>query len=346
MEIEAQPFPFWQLVRTFIKGKKLQIIKIKSNNEVWLQEEGRQRAVYRLVEEDASIPLIQKDIKETKKKLEILRQDLGLKSVVCHTIYVTSQANTVKIEGEKLLKEPDSPTKVKPFFMDKENYSAASVTLRKHLKLKTSPTCFSQPTIKEEQVHQQAVMNEWSRQKKLEERRDIIFSFGNPYLTTIIISFLTVVFLTMELSGSSTEARTLIAFGAKDNALIMGGEWWRLLTSMFLHIGIIHLVLNGVALFFLGGIVERVFGSARFLVIFLFSGLIGSLASFIFTADLAAGASGAIFGCFGAILYLLFVDREMFLYCFGYRFLALLGVNVAIGFSLPFIDMGAILEDW
>nr|MDF9458630.1 rhomboid family intramembrane serine protease [Bacillus pumilus] len=86
----------------------------------------------------------------------------------------------------------------------------------------------------------------------------------------------------LELSGGSTNTATLTAFGAKNNGLILDGEWWRLITPMFLHIGLTHLLFNTFALWSVGAAVERIYGSWRFLLIYFISGIFGSIASFVF----------------------------------------------------------------
>jgi rhomboid protease GluP len=84
------------------------------------------------------------------------------------------------------------------------------------------------------------------------------------------------------------------------------GEWWRLFTAMFLHFGLIHLAFNMWVLWSLGQLTERLFGSAYFLVLYLFSGLCGSLGSLYWHPDVnSAGASGAIFGVMGGLFALM-----------------------------------------
>jgi membrane associated rhomboid family serine protease len=96
----------------------------------------------------------------------------------------------------------------------------------------------------------------------------------------------------------------LYDFGAKANAAIAAGEYWRLLTAAFLHGGWLHLLVNSYSLYVLGSLTEPVLGGARFLATYLVSALTGSLASYAFNPALGVGASGAIFGLLGAALYL------------------------------------------
>jgi rhomboid protease GluP len=118
----------------------------------------------------------------------------------------------------------------------------------------------------------------------------------------------------------------------------MDGEWWRFITPVFLHIGFMHLAMNTLALYFLGMEVERIFGNLRFLVIYLFAGVTGFIASFIFSANLSAGASGAIFGCFGALLYFGVIHPKLFFRTMGLNLIVVLGINLMIGFSASGID--------
>jgi len=95
----------------------------------------------------------------------------------------------------------------------------------------------------------------------------------------------------------------MMRFGANAGPLTVTGEWWRLVTSTFLHFGLVHLLVNMWALWVMGRVTERLFGSGYFLLLYLFSGLCGSLASTLWrTGVTSAGASGAIFGVIGALI--------------------------------------------
>jgi rhomboid protease GluP len=145
-------------------------------------------------------------------------------------------------------------------------------------------------------------------------------------------------FLILELFGGSSNSETLIRFGAKFNPLIYEGEWWRFFTPIILHIGFLHLLMNSFALYYIGPAVERAYGSFRFLFIYLIAGLSGSITSFAFSPFLSAGASGAIFGCFGALLYIGVHNRKVFFRTMGSNLLIIIGINLAIGFVIPNID--------
>jgi len=95
----------------------------------------------------------------------------------------------------------------------------------------------------------------------------------------------------------------LIQWGTNFGPLTLQGEWWRLFTSMFLHFGLIHLLLNMWALLSLGRLTERLYGSVHFALLYVFAGLFGSIASLLWRSGVnSAGASGAIFGVIGGLL--------------------------------------------
>jgi rhomboid protease GluP len=131
----------------------------------------------------------------------------------------------------------------------------------------------------------------------------------------------------------------LLRLGAKVNALIGLGEFWRLLTAMFLHADLMHLIFNMMALYILGRDIERFFGKSKFLAIYFVSGLIGSAASFAFVDSVSVGASGAIFGLMGANLYLYKLNPLVYKRIYGSDLLILIGVNLVLGFIRPNIDM-------
>jgi rhomboid protease GluP len=125
----------------------------------------------------------------------------------------------------------------------------------------------------------------------------------------VITAINVAVWLAMEFSGGSENARTLIAFGAKVNPLVAAGEYWRLLTAVFVHIGPMHLIFNSVALLSFGRLAEIIYGHWRFLAIYLVSGIAGATFSYLLTRGISAGASGAIFGIAGALAVFFLVNR-------------------------------------
>lgn len=123
-----------------------------------------------------------------------------------------------------------------------------------------------------------------------------------PFVTIALFLLCGAVFALAESSGSTRQISTLIEFGAVSRQLVWRGEWWRLFTSMFLHIGFIHLAVNLYFGWSWAVPMERLLGHARFLLVYLLSGVAGSAASVLGHDVVSAGASGALFGLMGATL--------------------------------------------
>ena len=133
------------------------------------------------------------------------------------------------------------------------------------------------------------------------------------YITHLLIALNVGVFLVMAVLGVSVtggHAEEYLRFGANFAPLTTGGEWWRLVTCLFIHAGILHLVFNMWALWDGGRLIERLFGNGGFLALYLFAGVCGSCASMLWNQHvISAGASGAVFGVFGALLAYMTVER-------------------------------------
>jgi membrane associated rhomboid family serine protease len=180
-------------------------------------------------------------------------------------------------------------------------------------------------------------------------------------VTRVLIGINVAVYIAELLQGSGVSADrggiyqegALIASGVKfagalypppgvpvPSELLVGvahGDWWRLLTSAFLHGGPIHLILNMVALYWFGSLLEQRIGSGRFLLLYIVSGLAGSAGALIAAPTTpTVGASGAIFGILGAGLVL----EQQRDYVFGGSALGLIVINLILSFAIPGISIG------
>ncbi|MHA8111033.1 rhomboid family intramembrane serine protease [Lactobacillaceae bacterium Melli_B4] len=125
---------------------------------------------------------------------------------------------------------------------------------------------------------------------------------SRPFVTYTLLAIMIIVFAIMTVDGGTNNAINLVRFGAKYNPLIQDGQIWRLVTPLFIHLSMTHILFNGIAVYYMGTQLEALFGHTRFLLIFFISGIVGNLASFAFNDDISAGASTAIFGLFGAFM--------------------------------------------
>jgi membrane associated rhomboid family serine protease len=205
------------------------------------------------------------------------------------------------------------------------------------------------------------LMVEAERQHAEQRFIDAFFSRATP-VTYALLGFNLGVYVVMTLVAggnfaahfiSGVDPETLIAFGAKTNELLtQRGEWFRFVTPIFIHGGLLHIVFNSYALYMVGPQVERLYGSARYALIYLLAGIGGVIGSYLGGVWLgrdptipSVGASGAIFGLFGVLAVFGYKYRHelppAFRRSFGAGVLPVIAVNLLIGFSVPVIDNAA-----
>ncbi len=174
------------------------------------------------------------------------------------------------------------------------------------------------------------------------KKSEKIFKNNTPVITYALIALNILVFLAMYVLGEgSLHIQTLVDFGASYPPFIRNGEYYRLITSGFLHIGFMHLLFNNYALYIIGPQVENFFGRIKFLTIYFGSIFIASLMSMLFFEGVSAGASGAIFGLLGAILYFGYHYRVYLGNALRSQIIPLIILNLLIGFSIESINDAA-----
>jgi rhomboid protease GluP len=165
-----------------------------------------------------------------------------------------------------------------------------------------------------------------------------------PPMTLTLIGVLVAIFAAETWIEALGSAEDLILIGALSRDAVMQGEWWRLVTAVFLHGGLEHLLGNMIALFVLGMVCEHAFGRAQFLALFVLSGIAGSLLSMLTSAGPSVGASGAIFGLQGAAIVLFRRHRERLLVRdrrIGVVLIVWALYTIASGLVTPYVDNGA-----
>lgn len=158
------------------------------------------------------------------------------------------------------------------------------------------------------------------------------------FLATIIVYFIIIT-----LGGGSTNVRTLIKYGAFFPPFIAElGQYYRFITSIFIHIGITHLLFNGYALYIFGTQIERLMGHKKYILFFLLTGIGGNIATYFFNPiSVSAGASGSLFGLLGVFLYLIRHHKNMITPEGRKSILKLLGINLLITVIVPNISVTA-----
>jgi rhomboid protease GluP len=164
---------------------------------------------------------------------------------------------------------------------------------------------------------------------------------GGPWATYSIIMLNVLMYIiTAVLSGNifDSDINVLVLLGAKYNDLIIAGEYYRLITCMFLHGGIVHLALNMYSLNSIGPLIERIYGKVKYLIIYFVSGIVSSVLSFLFSDGISIGASGAIFGLLGTTLVFAVTMRKNIGKDFLRSIASVIIVNLFIGFNMANID--------
>jgi len=164
------------------------------------------------------------------------------------------------------------------------------------------------------------------------------FSIFKPvegyFITPILLNLNMAIFTIMAITGVNIvlpDNESLLTWGANFRPLTLGGDWWRLITNCFLHIGVFHLLMNMYALLYIGLLLEPFLGRTRFIAAYLLTGIAASITSLWWhDFTISAGASGAIFGMYGVFLALLttnFIDKAA-------RKALLTSIAVFVGYNL------------
>ncbi|MHB1035300.1 MAG: rhomboid family intramembrane serine protease [Pirellulales bacterium] len=162
-----------------------------------------------------------------------------------------------------------------------------------------------------------------------------------PPVMLALIAAVVVVFVLELATGALDNTQALTAAGAMSRRLVLAGEVWRLVTAVFLHASAGHLVGNCVVLYIAGMACEHAFGWYRAALVFLVSGLCGSLLSMAFHTGPSVGASGAIFGLLGAVIVFVYKYQRFIVLRgrrVGFALLVWASYEIALGFFTPWID--------
>lgn len=184
------------------------------------------------------------------------------------------------------------------------------------------------------------IINEMNITKNRNNKRNKHMMLTNILIAINLLVFLISAWISKNIFNIDID--TLIIMGAKVNSLIDKGQVWRLITCAFLHGGLVHIFFNMYALKILGPEIQYVYGKIKYLTIYLLSAIAASIFSYIFgPQSVSVGASGAIFGLFGAMLIFGIKHRKQIGKAYMMNILQVIFVNVVIGISTSNIDNAA-----
>ena len=313
-----------KLLHYFITEKNYNPIILQGvENEIWLENLDEDYKVVRIVSNyihnDEQFNF---DVFKTKRIMKKIKKKTLSLSMNSLSIFLdlgdnvsnkdVTNFNYIKVENEDDLDNSDLIKKSFPDLVKKLTYNEEGIEL------------FSKITND---------INEHN--KKDAEKVNKVFKEKLPIVTYILIGINVLCFIIPYVLGIYPNIVDSFCVYADS---IRAGEYYRLVTGIFLHGSILHLLFNCYALFVLGSQIENFYGKLKYIIIYLFSGLMGSLLSMTFNDAASIGASGAIFGLMGSLVYFGYHYRVYLGNVIKSQILPLIVLNLALGFMLTGID--------
>ena len=316
-----------KLIHYFVTEENYRPIIVNGvQNEIWLEN----------LESD--IPLIRININyihnEEQYKYDIRKADSIRKTIKKKTYSMKMNMLNLLVDVRDEVPDIESDKNIKTIKINKINDLKKNSFMNEYF-----PNFNTKVQTKKSNMTDMFEMTDELNNKTVEDDKALAKVFRNnekPIVTMMLIFINVIVYLL-----SLVDYNGILNNFANYYLYVQNGEYYRLITSMFVHANILHLVSNMYALYVVGPIIEKYYGKGKFLLIYFGSGIIGSLFSVVLTNYASVGASGAIFGLFGALLY------------FGYKYRATLDgflrssiiptllVNLLLGFMIPGIDVSA-----
>lgn len=329
IELDDKNVIVMKLLHYFITEKNYNPIILQgAENEIWLENMDEDYKIVRIVSNyihnneqfDFDIFKTKRIVKKIKKKTFTFNiNTLSIFLDLGENVELESVKNVdcVKVDDEDDLKKSSIIKCVFPDLSKKMEYSEDGMQLF------------------------MKITNDINNHNKSDaEKIDEVFKIKYPIVTYLLIAVNVIIYFASVLVGSYNEILSKFAISAP---LIRGGQYYRLLTGCFLHGNIFHLAFNCYALYVIGTQMESYLGKVKYLIIYLFSGISGALFSMIFGSSnaLSIGASGAIFGLMGSMVYFGFHYRVFLGNVIKSQIIPLIVLNLAIGFLSNGIDNAA-----
>lgn len=324
IEIDTKEEIVMKLLHYFITEKNYNPVILRgAKNEIWLENLDEKYEIIRIVsnyihnEDQLSFDMfktkrIVKDIK--KKTLNYKLNVLSIFTDLGDSVKLTSQEDIdcINIKSEEDLKKYNFIYETFPDINEKLKHDEKGMEL--FAKITTD-------------------INKKSKEEV--DKMNKIFKSSTPVLTIMLITINVLIFLYGLFFDKNSMLINNFALYAP---YVRGGDYYRLISSAFLHVSLFHLLVNMYSLYIIGSQIENFFGKTKYIVIYLFSAIMGSLFSMLFTRGVSIGASGAIFGLLGAMLYFGYFYRIYLGNTITSQILPVILINLLIGFSSSSID--------
>ena len=324
LELDDKNVITMKLLHYFITEKNYNPIILQgADNEIWLENMDENYKIVRIVTNyihndeqfDFDMFKTKRIVKKIKKKtLSFNMNTLSIFLDLGDNVEIKSEkyVDCIKVDDEDDLKKSNIVKNTYPDLTKKMKYSEEGFELFMRITNDIN-----------------------SHNKTDQEKVDEVFKMKYPIITYTLIVINLFIYIFPTLLG--TYDRFLDEFCIY-GPLVKMGQYYRLLTGIFLHGGIIHLLVNCYSLYVIGTQLESFLGKTKFLIVYLFSGLTGSLFSVIFTNGASVGASGAIFGLLGSLVYFGYHYRVYLGNVIKSQIIPLIILNLGIGFMFSGID--------
>ncbi|MBR4351222.1 MAG: rhomboid family intramembrane serine protease [Bacilli bacterium] len=341
-KVKSQDILSMKLMHYFICNKNYKPIIVNGvENEIWLENDNENYRIIRIV--------LNKIINMEQYELDLLKIDNILSQVKRKTLSISIKVLTFYLNmDEDLVIETDEESKEESKYKYIRVYKEKDIYDNEDIK-KYYSDIESNMTYEEKDLELFVkLVSEVSDNnfKESEKSAKMFKNKNDKLLTFILIGINVTLFIIMCILGHASfpllrlSDSILKNFGANAGILVKGGDYYRLIASTFLHVDIIHLLCNMYSLFVLGPTVDYFYGKLKFILIYLYSAITASLVALIFHGDnvFIVGASGAIFGLLGALLYFGYTYRGYIGNKMIGSLLSVIVINLAIGFAIPGIS--------
>ncbi|WP_167628515.1 rhomboid family protein [Listeria valentina] len=332
---------FWRLTNYFLEQENYRLIHLhEEKHELWLENPSqKKRPVIRIqIREMGWTSVVERDMNHTFNVAENLRKQIGAPFLQVANIYITPFAPV----GEETLfneqtKNQNGKINIQNLLVSSERLQADFHTLEKQLAIPAG-TFQAESNLTEEQVvnERQNVITYITKKVNDEEQKA---RKSKPYITYGFILLQALYFIWVFLKDSSLNTYTLVEWGAKFNPLIYEGEWWRFVSPIFLHAGLMHIAANCLMIYIVGPWAERLYGRSRYALILILGGIAGNIASFALNSSVAVGSSTAVFALFGCLLYLVVLKPHLYAKTIGVNIAVLVAINLVLDLFMPSVDL-------
>lgn len=306
-----------------LKKNKSEIIRLMKNSFNWQNE-------------------LKKDITNVFRKIQLMKKSFNAKNIEIYNIYISTEEPVDDWDAFKnpIRLEQKDPMKMNVFYLSLYNFKSEKSRLLNELNssiVDAEPDLSKQEKTAFVKLYKTRIFNKLTKRNEAEQQK--LHTYGKARINYLFVSINIIFYFMLNIVGKDY-FKKLYELAVFNKSGIVGGEWWRLISSLFIHSSVLHVVLTVLVLYYLGTLIERAFGSLRFVIIFFTVGIGTNLSSFAFSAnDLIIGATGILFGLLGALLVFALYYRRLYLDSIGKNIIAGFVILLLLSVIFPQLEI-------